>query len=120
MSGRSTFVSSSFSFSSSSNNSNGQSTGQASVKQTFTDADGNKTVKTSRQTLGQPAVEETRRYDSRGQALEDSNSGNRRVEDANSGNRRVEDANSGNRRVEDVSNEQAKNDRLYEERIEDE
>ncbi|KJX94108.1 hypothetical protein TI39_contig4216g00009 [Zymoseptoria brevis] len=104
MTGRSNIVSSSsFSFSSSSNSSSnsssGQATGQASTKQTFIDADGNKTVKTSNQTLGQPAVHETRQFDSQGHALGDNDS---------------------SRRIEDVSDEQAKNDKLYEERLEDE
>ncbi|SMY23235.1 unnamed protein product [Zymoseptoria tritici ST99CH_1A5] len=100
MTSRSNIVSSSsFSFSSSSNSSSGQATGQASTKQTFVDADGNKTVKTSNQTLGQPAVHETRQYDSRGQALGDNDS---------------------SRRIEDVSDEQAENNKLYEERMEDE
>ena len=97
----SSFVSSSYSYSSSSSNVDGQTSGHRSVQQSYTDPSGT-TVKQSTQNLGEPVVEETRRYDAQGREL---------IEGA---------AGSTQRRIQDVDEEQAERDREYEERIEDE
>lgn len=95
--------SASYSFSSSSTNQNGETTGQQQSHQKFTDDSGHTTVKTMNQNLGEPAVESTRQFDSAGREL---------TGDGNGSN--------ASRRIEDVSEEQAKNDREYEERMEEE
>lgn len=95
--------SSSFSFSSSSSSSDGQTTGQRHVQQTYTDPSGT-TVKQASQNMGEPIVEETRRYDPQGRELLSGPGGD-----------------SASRRIEDVSDaDQAQRDREYEERMEDE
>ncbi|KAF7185108.1 hypothetical protein HII31_13383 [Pseudocercospora fuligena] len=104
----STFQSSSFSYSSSSSSStsDGVTTGTRSAQHVYTDPQGNTTVKTANQNMGEPMIQDTRHFDSSGQervgALGSSGA-------------------SASRRIEDVSDEdQAKRDREYEERMEDE
>ena len=72
------------------------------MEQTFTDPSGTK-VQTASQNLDEPIVQESRQYDAQGREL----LGGGGAADTS-------------RRIEDVSDEQAKNDRLYEERMEDE
>lgn len=94
----------SYSVSSSSGNGETTTTGQQTSHQRVTDENGNTTVRSSNQNFGEPAVQSTRRFDSSGREL--------------SG---IENGSSGTRRIEDVSDEQqAANDRLYEERMEEE
>jgi hypothetical protein len=92
------------SFTSSSTTSNGQqTTGYHSVHQTTTDPVNGTTVKSSTQQLGQPAVEQTRHYDSQGRELLEGSGGA-----------------GASRRIEDVSDTQAERDAQYEERMEEE
>jgi len=98
----STFSSSSYSFSSSSSSSNGQSTGHRSVQQSHSNPSGT-TVQSASQNLGEPVVQQTRRYDAQGREL---------LEGAND--------TGAQRRIEDVTDEQAENDAQYEESMEDE
>lgn len=96
--------SSSVSYSVSSTSGNGETTtmGQQTSHQKVTDENGNTFVRSVNQNLGEPPVESTRQYDSEGRQLTGSGA-------------------DGSRRIEDVSDEQqAQNDRLYEERMEDE
>lgn len=95
--------SSSVSYSVSSTNSNGETTtsGQQASHQRVTDENGNTTVRSSNQNLGEPAVESTRQFDSEGRQLTGNGASGGRVQD-------VSDA------------QQAENDRLYEERMEEE
>lgn len=96
----------SFSSSSSSTNQNGErtTTGQQTSRQKVTDDNGNTTVRSTNQTLGEPAVESTRQFDSGGREL---------VGDGNGA--------AASRRIGDVGDEQqARNDREYEERMEEE
>lgn len=73
------------------------------MHQTYSDNSGT-TVKSASQNMGQPVVQETRRYGPQGRELLSGPSGD-----------------SGTRRIEDVSDEdQARRDREYEERIEEE
>lgn len=73
------------------------------MKHTYTDNSGT-TVKSASQNMGQPVIQETRRYDPQGRELLSGPGGD-----------------SANRRIEDVSDEdQAKRDLEYEERMEDE
>lgn len=98
-----TSSSSSFSYSSSSSNIDGQVSGQRSTQHTQTDSSGNTTVNKTSQNMGGPAVQETRSYDAQGRETLGGTGG------------------SGSRKIEDVSDEeQAKRDREYEERIEEE
>jgi hypothetical protein len=73
------------------------------VHQTTSDPVNGTTVKSSTQQFGQPAVEQTRHYDSQGREL---------LEGSGSG--------GANRRIEDVSDTQAERDAQYEERMEEE
>lgn len=102
----SSFTSSSYSFSSSSSSSNvnGEqtSTGYRTMQQTNTDADGNRTVQSATQNLGQPVVQETRQYDAQGREMLTGSGG-----DGARG------------RIEDVSDSKDA-DAQYEERMEDE
>lgn len=82
-----------------------QVSGQRHMQQSHTDSSGNTTVHTASQNLGEPVVQESRSYDAEGRRL---------VGDVGSGT-------DTSRRIEDVSDEeQAKRDREYEERIEEE
>lgn len=101
-------TSASFSFSSSSsssatsNNGQTQTTGHRSVHQSHTSPDGTRTVQSTTQKIGEPAVRQTQTYDASGRELSGSGSGS-------------------SRRVQDVSDEeQAKRDAEYEERMEEE
>lgn len=97
--------SSSFSFSSSSSV-NGQQSGYRTVRQSYTDGSGT-TVRSATQNAGQPAVQQTRRYDAQGREL---------LEGGGNGG-----GGAGQRRIEDVTDEQqTEKDREYEEKIEDE
>jgi hypothetical protein len=99
---QSTFTSSSFSYSS---NINGEerSTGHRAVQQTYTDPSGT-TVRQATQALGEPAVQEERHYDPQGREMIQSNGND-----------------TSQRRMDDVTDDQqAENDRLYEERMADE
>lgn len=95
----------SYSSSSSSTNQNGERTvtGQQTAHQRVTDDSGNTYVRSVNQNLGEPAVESTRQFDSTGREL------------VGNGNAAGDD-----RRIEDVSEQQARNDREYEERMEEE
>ncbi|KAI0378070.1 hypothetical protein F5Y04DRAFT_262862 [Hypomontagnella monticulosa] len=101
------YSSSSVSFSSSTTR-NGQTTGSRYAEHTTSDPSGT-TTHTASQNLGEPLRHERRDYDSSGKLI---SSQGRAL-----GNSGVDS----NRRIEDVSDEQQReNDRLYEERIEDE
>ncbi|CZT15682.1 uncharacterized protein RCC_01515 [Ramularia collo-cygni] len=105
MASRSNF-SSSMSYSVSSTNQNGETTtsGQQTSHQRTTDENGHTTVRSTNQNLGEPAVESTKQFDSAGRELNG-----------------VENGATGSRRVQDISDEQqAQNDRDYEERMEEE
>lgn len=99
----STFTSSSFSYSSSSSDINGQASGHRAVQQNHTDPSGTRVTQAT-QNLGEPIIQETRRYDPQGRELLGGGGA----------------AGGAQRRIEDVSDEQAEKDRHYEERIEDE
>ncbi|EME89505.1 uncharacterized protein MYCFIDRAFT_181565 [Pseudocercospora fijiensis CIRAD86] len=104
----STFSTSSYSYSSSSSSSTseGVTTGSRSAQHVYTDSEGNTTVKTANQNLGEPVIQDTRHFDSSGQE---------RVGALGSSGATT------SRRIEDVSDEdQARRDREYEERMEDE
>lgn len=74
------------------------------MHQTYSDNSGT-TVKSASQNMGQPVVTEERRYDPQGRELLSGPGG----------------GNSGSRRIEDVTDEdQARRDREYEEKMEDE
>jgi hypothetical protein len=95
---------SSFSFSSTINSSSsrttdGQTTSHHSTHQTTSDPVNGTTVRTSTQENGQPAVEQTKHYDSQGRELLEG---------------------PGGRQIEDVSGTQAQRDAEYEERMEEE
>ena len=99
---------SSFSFSStinssSSSNHNGETTSYRSTHQTTSDPVNGTTVRTSTQENGQPAVEQTKYYDSQGRELLEGPGGA-----------------GGSRQIEDVSGSQAERDAKYEERMEEE
>ena len=99
---------SSFSFSStinssSSSNHNGETTSHRSTHQTTSDPVNGTTVRTSTQENGQPAVEQTKHYDSQGRELLEGPGGA-----------------GGSRQIEDVSGSQAERDAEYEERMEEE
>lgn len=100
------YVSSSISFSSSSTR-NGQTTGSRYAEHITHDPSGTTTF-TASQRNGEPAYMERRNYDASGRLIPQGRS------QENNG-----DASS-SRRIEDVSDQQRENDRLYEERIEDE
>jgi hypothetical protein len=100
--------SSSFSFSSTINSSSsrttdGQTTSHHSTHQTTSDPVNGTTVRTSIQENGQPAVEQTKHYDSQGRELLEGPGGA-----------------GGSRQIEDVSGTQAQRDAEYEERMEEE
>lgn len=101
MSAQSTFSSSSsYTVSSTSQGGDRTTTGQQTSYQTVTDDQGNTTVHSVKQNLGEPAVELMRQYDSSGRQLNGA---------------------TGSRSIEDISDDQqAKNDRDYEERMEEE
>jgi hypothetical protein len=82
-------------------------TGHRTSQQTTRDPTNGTTVHTSTQNMGEPAVQETRHYDSQGRELLESGSG------VNNG---------GRNRIEDVSDgkQQAERDAEYEERMEEE
>ncbi|KAK5123539.1 hypothetical protein LTR85_002577 [Meristemomyces frigidus] len=98
-----TFTSSSYSYSSSGSDVNGQTTGQRTMHQSHTGPSGT-TITQASQNIGEPLVQETRRYDEQGRELLEGTNGGAGAE----------------RRIEDASNEQAERDRQYEERMEDE
>jgi hypothetical protein len=101
----------SFTSSSSSNmtstNASGEqtTTGHRTSQQTTSDPTSGTTVHTSTQNIGEPAVQETRHYDSQGRELLEGSGG----------------GSNGGRRIEDVSDgKQAERDAEYEERMEEE
>jgi len=97
------------SYSSSTSSHNGQATGQA-YQQTTSSTPSGITVHTRAQNLGEPVIQEIRRFDSEGrQVLED---GRTLGQGAGYG--------VANRRIEDVSDAQREEDRVYEGRMEDE
>ncbi|KAI1764507.1 hypothetical protein GGR53DRAFT_466218 [Hypoxylon sp. FL1150] len=100
------FSSSSVSYSSSTTH-NGQTTGTRYAEHTTSNPSGT-TTHTASQRLGGPMHHEQREYDASGRLV---SSGGRAVNGNNTG---------ASRRIEDVTDEQRENDRLYEERIEDE
>ncbi|KAH9810756.1 hypothetical protein Tdes44962_MAKER05987 [Teratosphaeria destructans] len=104
-----TFTSfSSFSSSSSSSNVNGQPSGQRHMQSSYSDNSGT-TVNQASQRLGQPIVQETRRYDAQGNPLLEGAGGGPGIGVGSQ------------RRIEDVTDErQAARDREYEERMEGE
>lgn len=96
-------------FSSSSSSSGGQTRGTTHTTQSYTDPSGT-TVRTSSSKNGQPAIEETKHYDSSGrQLLEAPSNGN-----GSSNQRQIGDI-----EVEDVTDE-VDADTLYREKMEDE
>ncbi|KAM0723717.1 hypothetical protein Q7P37_000707 [Cladosporium fusiforme] len=105
-----TFSTSSFSYSTSSSSnttSNGQTTGYRTMEHSSTDPINGTTVRSATQNIGEPAVEQTRHYDSQGRELLEG-AGSAGGADAS-------------RRIEDVSDDaQAARDAQYEERMEDE
>ncbi|KAI1101450.1 hypothetical protein F4804DRAFT_315780 [Jackrogersella minutella] len=100
-----TYSSSSVSFTSSTTR-NGETAESRYAQHTTSDPSGTKTDIAS-QNAGQPIRHERYQYDTSGRLI--SSEGQSLGGSANSG-----------RRIEDVSDEQRKNDKLYEERIEDE
>ena len=104
---QSTFTSSSFSYSSSSSSSNingeERASGHRAVQQTYSDPAGT-TVWQATQNLGEPVVRQDRQYDPQGRETIQNNGDDQ-----------------SHKRIEDVTDDQqAENDRLYEERMEDE
>ena len=93
---------SSVSYSSSSSR-DGQQVSGSRHSQVSSSNDTGTTVKTTSQKLGEPVVQEERRYDQQGRELLGGTDGAGQ-----------------NRRIEDVSDEQKERDREYEERIEEE
>ncbi|KAI1651920.1 hypothetical protein F4815DRAFT_46831 [Daldinia loculata] len=100
------FSSSTMSFSSSTTR-NGQTTGSRYAEHTASDPSGT-TTHTASQRIGEPLHHERRDYDASGRLVSSSDR-------ALNGSGIDPD-----RRIEDVSDEQRENDKLYEERIEDE
>jgi hypothetical protein len=81
-------------------------TSHRTTQQTTSDPTNGTTVHTSRQNNGEPAVQETRHYDSQGRETIEGGSGS---------------GSNGGRRIEDVSDsKQAERDAEYEERMEEE
>lgn len=110
------FSYSSSSFVSASSSSGGQRTGQAYQSTTHSDPSGTR-VQTTSQSFGQPAVQETRKYDANGrQILEGGKTlgqGQGQGQSGGNASRRIED-------VTDADENESENDRLYRERMEDE
>ena len=100
----STFTSSSYTYSSSSSGINGQTSGEQTYQQSHSGPSGT-TVTQAAQNMGEPVIQETRRYDTQGREM---------LEGAGGA------TDSAQSRIEDVGDEQAEKDRLYEERMEDE
>lgn len=98
MSGSTSFTSST---SSTSQTINGHTTGTSHSEQSHTTPAGT-TVHTSSQNMGEAAVQETHHFDPSGKEIEGGNGA------------------SANNRIEDVTGTQEENDRVYEERMEEE
>ena len=90
------------SYSSSSSRDGEQVSGTRKSQTTYSDGSGT-TVKSSSQNIGEPVVQDEKRYDPQGRELLSGTDGAGQ-----------------NRRIEDVSDEQKQRDREYEERIEEE
>ena len=93
----SNFTSTSYSSVSTSSTTNGQTTGSTHTSQTHSNNEGT-TVRTTTERIGEPATEDIRHYDARGNQLVNGNGAN------------------GQAKIEDVTDA----DKLYEERMEDE
>ncbi|TVY34114.1 hypothetical protein LOCC1_G007790 [Lachnellula occidentalis] len=109
------FSYSSSSFVSASSSSGGQRTGQAYQSTTYSDRSGTR-VQTTSQNLGQPPIQETRKFDANGrQILEGGQTLGQGQGQGGSGDasRRIED-------VTDMDENESENDRLYRERMADE
>ncbi|KAI1143247.1 hypothetical protein F5Y05DRAFT_147477 [Hypoxylon sp. FL0543] len=106
MSNSYSYSSSSFSFSSSTSH-NGETTGSRYVEHTESDPSGT-TTHIASQRSGEPLHRERRDYDASGRLI------------SSEGRALGGSSTDSSRRIEDVTDEQAENDRLYEERIEDE
>lgn len=103
----SSYSSSSTSYASTTANGSTLTSGTRSVQTSHTDASGTTVVNTATQNLGEPAVQESRRFDSQGREL---------VGESADGGSRIEGP-----RVEEVTDaEQNENDKRYLERMEDE
>ncbi|TKA26850.1 hypothetical protein B0A50_04296 [Salinomyces thailandicus] len=108
----STFTSSSYSYTSSTSSNGQTTTGQRAAQQTYTDPSGATTIQQTAQNMGDPMIQETKRYDA---------AGNQLLEGAGAG--RIAGAGAGmpQGRIEEVGDDERKaRGREYEERMEEE